>query len=1349
MKKILLSFIPLTFILASAIAQPTVSVPSGDVSGTWGPDTTYQVTGDIEVPEGDTLNIAPGTTVEFMGHYRLTVSGALVAIGAPGDSIRFTKSDTNGLYDWATPNGSWNGIFFDGLGADGYGHLSYCVVEFSNTYQDCDKDSCKRAALDVYYGGLILENSAIRYNYSYHGSTRIYYKTSEIRNNMFYKNHGYQYSGGIALYTNDDYKIVEGNTFLKNKGGSGGAIYAWRSGLKVIIKNNFISQNEANWGGGIYMTSESGPQVVQNIMVNNTALGGGAIYMQNSGKVLINNTICNNYGGNGGGIYISDPTLLDAKNNILWGNKKSGNAQNQIYAGTDVSATFRYTVLEPSPGQVEGPGIVTFDSLETGDPSISDATSAAGKDYPSDPGDWKVGKTSSCLNIGTRDYFQFYNNKHDYFGDARIKYGIIDIGAHEFSLPVSSWSGTYNADYIWMADTIKITGKVTINGTLDIVAGVVVKYMDHDTLKITDKVQAFGTVDDPILFTMNDTNGFANRETTDGRWARIDIDDADNSIFRYCNFEYGEGLDIRNSNNITIEYCIFENCMGNPGLLYTSSATGFYIRYNIIRNNDTKWEDSWIRYAVNSAYCSDYYFTHNKIYNNRMHAIEIGANNAYVNNNLIYNNMSGPHMGEADNLYFFNNTIANHVHWGISFNKGTGIIANNLFYGNGDSYDEDIRTLPYVDELKVYNNILQDEPFQAAYIIYDQNLITDPLLKNPTIEKGPVEDILQADYNILSISPAINSGRNTIPDHTLPTLDIDGNNRILDKVVDIGAFEHTGQKPVIITQPAGGNICEGLSKTLTIDTEPEDTLLYQWQKDGEDIAGEKETTLILDPITLEDAGNYRCVVSNSFGTTPSDQVYLNVSAEVEILTESSSEWIPSDEVTTLSVNASGSEPMKYQWYMDGEMIDGADLPHYEIEYPDSSNEGIYSCIVTNTCGSDTTEDMNIYLIPQICMVTIDTTTGKNLIVWEKKTKAPIFAYKVLRESVAAGIYDELATVPFDDLSVYEDSIADPTSQAYLYKIIAVDNADNQTDVDLCKPHKTIHLLVSLNEEYQAAQLSWDNYYGFAYQTYVIFRSETGTGFEQVKEISASLNSWTDTDTTISGDPFYRIAVLKPGSCYPEGLGGSKAGAGPYHHAMSNLDKNKFQAGGSAPDTITLDNHSIAENNMPGTLVGKLSTVDADTADIFTYYLIEGEGDDDNSSFTILANLLLAVDVFDYEVKSQYSTRIRSVDPKGLSDENIFLVNITDVNESVGIEDASRDNLKIYPNPFTRSTTVKFPNPEAEKYTLYILDLSGKVMRIDHEIRASQYVIERGSLGRGLYLFRLEGPTSYRGRFIIE
>ena len=78
-----------------------------------------------------------------------------------------------------------------------------------------------------------------------------------------------------------------------------------------------------------------------------------------------------------------------------------------------------------------------------------------------------------------------------------------------------------------------------------------------------------------------------------------------------------------------------------------------------------------------------------------------------------------------------------------------------------------------------------------------------------------------------------------------------------------------------------------------------------------------------------------------------------------------------------------------------------------------------------------------------------------------------------------------------------------------------------------------------------------------------------------------------------------------------------------------------------------------------------------------------------------------------------------------------------------------ENLKVYPNPFTESTTLFFNNPGDLPYTLYIIDLAGKVCRIVEHITGSQYVIEKGDLKEGFYFIEMRGNELYRGRMIVE
>ena len=87
---LLIAYLFLNLFHIAISGQSTIYV-LGTVPGdtTWNAD-TVKVTGDVSV--GGILTIAPGTYVEFQGHYRLNVNG-LQAIGTPSDSIIFTIND--------------------------------------------------------------------------------------------------------------------------------------------------------------------------------------------------------------------------------------------------------------------------------------------------------------------------------------------------------------------------------------------------------------------------------------------------------------------------------------------------------------------------------------------------------------------------------------------------------------------------------------------------------------------------------------------------------------------------------------------------------------------------------------------------------------------------------------------------------------------------------------------------------------------------------------------------------------------------------------------------------------------------------------------------------------------------------------------------------------------------------------------------------------------------------------------------------------------------------------------------------------------------------------------------------
>ncbi len=187
---------------------------------------------------------------------------------------------------------------------------------------------------------------------------------------------------------------------------------------------------------------------------------------------------------------------------------------------------------------------------------------------------------------------------------------------------------------------------------------------------------------------------------------------------------------------------------------------------------------------------------------------------------------------------------------------------------------------------------------------------------------------------------------------------------------------------------------------------------------------------------------------------------------------------------------------------------------------------------------------------QICMVTVDSLTGNNLVVWEKTFGERTDYYKIYRESNTMGVYDSIGFVPFNNLSVFSDEDVDPSSQSYLYKITCVDSCGHESDINSCDAHKTIHLQVSPSTT-SGHELDWDEYVGFYYTSYEIYRAETGGEFSLVHTISASNSAWTD-GSAPQASLEYRIAVVKEDACYPTSLTKEEVS---YNISFSNMESN--------------------------------------------------------------------------------------------------------------------------------------------------------------------------------------------------
>lgn len=85
--------------------------------------------------------------------------------------------------------------------------------------------------------------------------------------------------------------------------------------------------------------------------------------------------------------------------------------------------------------------------------------------------------------------------------------------------------------------------------------------------------------------------------------------------------------------------------------------------------------------------------------------------------------------------------------------------------------------------------------------------------------------------------------------------------------------------PTITTQPSDQSVIEGQPATFNVSANGTAPLSYQWQRNTVDIAGANATSYTVSTATVADSGaRFRCVVTNAFGSAPSNEAILTVTA---------------------------------------------------------------------------------------------------------------------------------------------------------------------------------------------------------------------------------------------------------------------------------------------------------------------------------------------------------------------------------------------------------------------------------------------------------------------------------------
>lgn len=328
---------------------------------------------------------------------------------------------------------------------------------------------------------------------------------------------------------------------------------------------------------------------------------------------------------------------------------------------------------------------------------------------------------------------------------------------------------------------------------------------------------------------------------------------------------------------------------------------------------------------------------------------------------------------------------------------------------------------------------------------------------------------------------------------------------------------------------ADTHICEG--ERILLGVGHGGMISYNWS------TGESTET-----IYANNAGTYTLTVTNSDNCQNSDAIGISVDPALTPVNLETDHLICLDSSIILDAGP-GYDSYLWNTMETTQTISVNETGEYRVEVSK----------LNNVCRERDSMNLTViepYSKEKICIVTIYENSGNNLIVWEKSPDQGILSYNIYREN------DLIANIPYDALSIFEDTIANPETRPFLYYISVIDTCTNESQKS--PYHKPMFL--QYVSSFDGVNLQWSKYEvedGYlTFTDYELWRGSDSVSLSPLAEnIPVQVGEYTDDDPmALKRRYYYRIAGILDTPCLP--TGSKKAGTDPYHHSLSNMDDNK-------------------------------------------------------------------------------------------------------------------------------------------------------------------------------------------------
>ncbi|MBP7496836.1 MAG: T9SS type A sorting domain-containing protein [Bacteroidales bacterium] len=251
----------------------------------------------------------------------------------------------------------------------------------------------------------------------------------------------------------------------------------------------------------------------------------------------------------------------------------------------------------------------------------------------------------------------------------------------------------------------------------------------------------------------------------------------------------------------------------------------------------------------------------------------------------------------------------------------------------------------------------------------------------------------------------------------------------------------------------------------------------------------------------------------------------------------------------------GTPPYTYKWNNGG--TNDSTVYCFPSETTDPNKEDSIRLWVTDSKNKEGHTEQrlahSIQTTQEICIVSVDSATNKNVIIWEQSPDAIVRSYHIYKETSVTNEYIKIGTVKKGSMSVFIDTSSNPAKVAAKYKIKAL--SDCVEALESSSPHKTMHLTINTGIG-NTWNLIWENYEGnIGKKKNRIWRGSSSKGLQLIDSVSSSVTTYTDLNPP-EGILFYAIEMVPGYKCQPS----VKTAKGSYTSSFSNIADNEALIG---------------------------------------------------------------------------------------------------------------------------------------------------------------------------------------------